>query len=183
MLDEIQTFGRTEQLFAFQHFGLDEYVDLVTLGKLSQLCATLFTAEYKPKPGLISQTFTTSTSALFAARTILRGLLEGGYFGPDGKIAQLRNHFVQRLNEIQERWPGLIDGPFGIGAMIAFTPLGGEPAIVTEFVHALFEAGVISFYAGTELSRVRFLIPAGVVSFQDIDAVTKIIEDTLVRMA
>jgi 4-aminobutyrate aminotransferase-like enzyme len=183
MLDEIQTFGRTEQLFAFQQFGLDQYVDVLTLGKLSQLCGALFTDEYKPHPGLLSQTFTSSTSALFAARTILHGMTEGGYFGPDGKIAKLHNHFVKRLKEIQDRRPDLVAGPFGLGAMIAFTPLGGEPSKVKEFVHALFEAGVISFYAGSELSRVRFLIPVGAVSFQDVDSVASIIEDTLVRMA
>jgi 4-aminobutyrate aminotransferase-like enzyme len=182
MLDEIQTFGRTEQLFAFQHFKLDEYVDVLTLGKLSQLCAALFTEEYKPKPGLLSQTFTTSTAAMFAARAILRGLLEGDYFGPDGKIARL-HHFIGRLKEIQGRHPDLIAGPFGIGAMIAFTPFGGEPSRVKEFVHALFEAGVISFYAGSDRLRVRFLIPVGAVSFRDIDAVASLIEDTLVRMA
>lgn len=40
--DEVQTFGRTERLFCFQHFGLDEFVDIATIGKLSQSCATLF---------------------------------------------------------------------------------------------------------------------------------------------
>src|SRR6185369_7682432 len=54
--DEIQTFGRTSELFAFQHFGLDEYVDIVTFGKLTQACGTLIRAEFRPKPGLISQT-------------------------------------------------------------------------------------------------------------------------------
>ena len=32
-IDEIQTFGRTSELFAFQYFGLDKYVDVVTVGK------------------------------------------------------------------------------------------------------------------------------------------------------
>ena len=32
-IDEIQTFGRTEELFAFQYFGLDDFVDVVTRGK------------------------------------------------------------------------------------------------------------------------------------------------------
>src|SRR5262249_12809926 len=33
-VDEVQTFGRTDHLFAFQHFGISEYVDVVTCGKL-----------------------------------------------------------------------------------------------------------------------------------------------------
>ena len=41
--DEVQTFGRTTRPFAFQHFGLDEFAEIVSIGKLSQVCATLFT--------------------------------------------------------------------------------------------------------------------------------------------
>lgn len=38
--DEVQTFGRTEQMFAFEHFDLGEYIDVVTVGKATQACAT-----------------------------------------------------------------------------------------------------------------------------------------------
>ena len=51
-IDEIQTFGRTSELFAYQHFGLEEYVDIVSLGKLAQVCATLFTREFGSRAGL-----------------------------------------------------------------------------------------------------------------------------------
>jgi 4-aminobutyrate aminotransferase-like enzyme len=177
--DEIQTFSRTTEIFAFQALGLDDFVDVLTLGKSAQVCATLFRAEFNPRPGLLSQTFTASTSAIHAAIVILRELLEGGYFGSSGKIAQLNEHFTMRLKEMETRRPGLVRGPFGTGAMIAFTPLGGNPEKVKQFVHALFEAGVISFFAGPDLSRVRFLVPVGAATFEDIDAVVGIIEHTL----
>jgi 4-aminobutyrate aminotransferase-like enzyme len=180
-IDEIQTFGRTEELFAFQYFGLDDFVDVVTIGKLSQVCATLFKADYNPQPGLVSQTFTGGTAALFAGRVIIRELIEGGFFGPDGKIAQYHQYFVNRLEDIQKRHPTLIAGPFGLGAMIAFTPLDGNPKKVKQFIQELFEAGVISFYGGTDLTRVRFLIPVGALTFEDIDSVANIIEETLMR--
>ncbi len=181
LLDEIQTFSRTTELFAFQHFGLDEYVDVVTVGKSAQVCATLFREDYNPKPGLLSQTFISSTSVLFAAKVIIRGLMEGDYFGTDGKIARCHDHFEKHLIRIAERHPGLVAGPFGIGAMIAFTPFNGDPDKVKRFIHALFHAGVIAFYAGHDLSRVRFLIPAGAVTLEDIDAVAAILEETLLR--
>ncbi len=180
-IDEIQTFGRTEELFAFQYFGLDDFVDVVTIGKLSQVCATLFRAHYNPQPGLVSQTFTAGTAAFFAGSVIIRELCEGGYFGPDGKIAQYHKHFVNRLESIQKRHPTLIAGPFGFGAMVAFTPLEGNPKKVKEFIQALFEAGVISFYGGTDLTRVRFLIPVGALRFEDIDNVANIVEETLMQ--
>ncbi|MBI5569020.1 MAG: aminotransferase class III-fold pyridoxal phosphate-dependent enzyme [Desulfomonile tiedjei] len=183
LLDEVQTFGRTTQLFAFQHFQLEEYVDVVTLGKLSQVCATLFRAEYAPPPGLLSQTFTGSTSAIFASRAMVKGMLEGGFFGSDGKNARLHQHFAKRLSELEERHPDLIEGPFGLGTMIAFTPFGGDPAKTNRFIHALFDAGVIAFYCGADLSRVRFLVPAGAVTFDHIDEVMGIVEETLIGVA
>ena len=183
MVDEIQTFGRSTELFAFQHFGLDRFVDVVTVGKCLQVCATFFTDEYTPKPGLLSQTFTGGTAQFFAARTILRGLTEGGFFGPEGKIARLHRHFERRLRQIEERHPGLISGPFGTGAMIAFTPFDGSFDKVKQFIQALFQDGVISFYGGSNPTRARFLIPVGAVTFDDIDAVAQIVEETLVRVS
>lgn len=181
--DEVQTFGRTTELFAYQHFGLGEYVDVVTIGKLAHVCATLFSAEFTPQPGLLSQTFTSSTAAIRAAQVIVRGLVERGYFGPDGKIARLHQHFVMRLQEMERRRPELIAGPYGIGAMIAFTPLGGDPDTVKRFVHVLFDQGVIAFYCGARSERVRFLIPAAAVTFDHIDEVCSIVERTLVNVA
>ncbi len=183
IVDEIQTFGRTTELFAFRHFALDQFVDVVTVGKLTQVCLTLFSEEFTPQPGLLSQTFTGGTAAIHAARAIVTGLLDGGYFGSDGKIAQLHDHFVARLSGIGDRHPGLITGPFGIGAMIAFTPFGGNPTKVKQFIHALFDGGVISFYCGSDYSRVRFLLPMGAVTFEHIDEVSAIVESTLVKVA
>lgn len=183
IIDEIQTFGRTTELFAFQHFGLDRYVDVVTLGKAALVCATLFTHEFKPRPGLLSQTFTSGTAAIMACQIIVQGLLSGGYFGPDGKIAGIHVHFMRRLKELQRRLPGLITGAHGAGAMIAFTPFEGDPDKVKKFIHALYDAGVICFYAGSDLLRVRFLIPVAAVTLDDIDSVIAIIEKTLAAMA
>lgn len=183
MIDEIQTFGRTPELFAFQHFGLDEYADVVTIGKLSQVCATLYREEFRPPSGLISQTFTASTSAIYAARVILNSLLSGGYFGPSGKILALHAHFEKRLRGIESRQPGRLEGPYGIGAMVVFTVFGGDLDATRKFLHALFEAGVIGFLAGKCPSRVRFLIPFGVVNLDEIDDVLEIVERVLEEVA
>ena len=81
LVDEVQSFGRTSAPFAFQHFELDPYVDIVTIGKMTQVCATLFRDSFNPKPGLISQTFTSSNSAIAAAGVILDVLENGDLFG------------------------------------------------------------------------------------------------------
>lgn len=180
-VDEVQTFGRLPSLFAYQHFGLEEFADIVSIGKLSLVCATLFNKEHAPRPGLLSQTFISSSSAIHAAIVLLDELLHGNYFGPNGKIVQLHNYFVGKLQAIAARHPKLLHGPFGIGAMIAFTPFDGDTKKTTECIHALFEAGLICFIAGTSPSRIRFLIPVGAITKEDIDAAAVIIENTLLK--
>ncbi|MEW6351957.1 MAG: aminotransferase class III-fold pyridoxal phosphate-dependent enzyme [Thermodesulfobacteriota bacterium] len=183
MVDEIQTFGRTEGLFAYQHFGLDEFVDVVTVGKLLQVCASLFSEKYRPGPGLLSQTFSASTSAIFAARTILSRLLAGDFFGADGKNSLVHKRFVQRLQETEARHLDLVEGPYGLGAMIAFTAFKGDAQKVKAFVQALFAAGVIAFFCGSEVTRVRFLVPVAAITLDQIDEVAAIVERVLLEVA
>lgn len=179
IIDEIQTFGRTSHLFAFQYFELQDYVDIVTIGKLSQVCATLFRKELKPRPGLLSQTFTASTAAITAGKVIINSLINDGYLGPEGKIVHIHKRFLKHFQQIEKKYPHLIQGPYGIGAMIAFTPLNGEFESVTQFIHRLFHAGVIAFIAGHHPTRVRFLVPLGAITDHDIDNVAKIVEEVL----
>ncbi len=209
VVDEVQTFGRTSQVFAFQHFGLGGMVDIVTVGKCLQACATLFTDAYKPGPGLISQTFTGATGSLHAARWIVKQFgtgvvqnagdgeeiaegasktrLEVGssrgtrarLFGPDGRVMQVHRHFVRRFEEMAVRHPGWVKGPYGIGGMVAFTPFDGDEKKVKALLMRMYEEGVIGFVAGAGPSRVRFLPPVGVVSDEEIDAVCAVVENSL----
>jgi 4-aminobutyrate aminotransferase-like enzyme len=180
-IDEVQTFGRTTQLFAYQHFRLEDYVDLVSIGKLSQVCATLFRASLKPKPGLLSQTFTSSTIALQTSYWIIQQLLSDHFYGPSGKLVHLHDRFEEHFKRLEAQWPDHIRGPYGVGAMVIFTPFDGEVQQVARFVQNLFQAGVISFVAGSNPTRVRFLIPAGVMTLEDVDAVIQIVEKVLAQ--
>ena len=180
--DEVQSFCRTTRPFAFQHFGLDKLVDLVTIGKISQVCATLFTDDYNPKPGLISQTFTGSTWAMYAAHAIVSGLIENGNFGSDGRNVQLHNHFAAGLKAIGEKHPGSISGPHGVGGMVAFTPFDGSAEVAKDLVNRMFHAGLMSFMAGGDPSRVRFLMPLGCVTEAHIDMACQIIENVVSEM-
>jgi 4-aminobutyrate aminotransferase-like enzyme len=182
LVDEVQTFTRSTELFAYQYFGLDEYVDIVWLGKASQVCATLYRKDFNPKPGLLSQTYTASTTALAAGKYILNHLLEGGYYGEGGKIAKLHQYVRGKLQAIAEKHPDLVSGPYGIGAMCAFTPLGGNPEIVKKFTNALYANGVMGFFAGSDPLRFRFLLPFCVVTEQDIDTVMNVVEKTLLEV-
>ena len=179
IVDEVQTFGRTSKLFAFHHFEVEDLVDIVTIGKLSQVCATLWKAEYNPRSGMLSQTFTSSSTAIQVAKKMIHLMIKEKFFGPEGKNMLINHHFSQNLSEISKKHPQLVRGPYGLGAMIAFTPLDGEMKRVIQFGYNLFHAGVLSFIAGKDPTRIRLLIPVGVVTPEDINTVTKIIEETL----
>lgn len=177
--DEVQSFGRLPALFAYQYLGLESFIDIVTIGKLSQVCGTLFRKDVRPKQGLLSQTFTASTSAIRAALIIVKSLMDGHFYGPNGRIVAIHNRFVNHFKAIASRHPQLMSGPYGTGCMLAFTPYDGHSHRVHRFVHSLFDAGVIGFVAGSNPTRARFLVPAGAVTDEDIDRVAEIIEKTL----
>jgi acetylornithine aminotransferase len=180
--DEVQSFARTHELFAFQHFKLDKLVDIVAIGKNSQVCATFFTDDHKPKPGLISQTFTGSSTQISSSLWILNQITTGGYLGKDGKIEQLHQRFKGHLEKMAVKHPGKIKGPWGIGAMVAMTLFDGDETKTKNFTMKLFDNGVLSFMAGSAPARVRFLMPVLAVKMEDIDNVCALIEKTLGEM-
>lgn len=177
--DEVQTFGRTSELFAFQYFKLDEFVDIVCVGKNSQVCSTLFNKEHAPSPGLISQTFTTSSSTVAAGQYILDQLAGDEYIGENGKNMKFHKHFKKHLEALNKKYPTKIEGPYGIGAMVAMTIFGGSAEKTKEFTLKLFDNGVMGFMAGGNPTRLRFLIPSGAIETHHIDEVAAIIEQTL----
>ncbi len=179
-VDEIQTFGRTGELFAYQKFSLHEYVDVVTIGKMLQSCMVLFTAEYNPKPGLVAGTFSGSTAALRTGRRVLEILDEGKFLGRDGKIEKLSRYFMGRLEHLMSHsCQSLIAEVRGIGGMIAFLPFDGTMDDIKSVLMRLFDLGVIAFYCGHGPFLIRFLPPLGVMAERDIDRVTQLIEQAL----
>ncbi len=182
--DEVQTFGRLESLFAFNHFDLAEHIDVVTVGKLLQACMTLYTEELNPKPGLVAGTFTGSFVALRTGRRILEMLTKDGYYGPLGKIAKLSKHFKTGIEKLKSgTCEGLIGEVRVIGGMIGFGVLGQTLDDTKKFLMQLFENGVVAFYAGHDPYVVRCLPPFGVMTEAEIDVGLAVIEKTLLSLA
>ncbi len=182
-IDEVQTFARTNKLFTFQYFGLDKHADVVAIGKNSQVCATFFKDDHKPKPGLMSQTFTGSSSQIAASYYVINEIVNGDYMGEGGKIDKLHARFKSNLEKIAKKHPEKLSGPFGIGAMVAMSVFKGDEAKTKAFTFKLFENGVLSFMAGGHpTARVRFLMPVLVTEEKHIDEVCSIIEKTLEAM-
>ncbi|MHC5022519.1 MAG: aminotransferase class III-fold pyridoxal phosphate-dependent enzyme [Planctomycetota bacterium] len=182
-IDEVQSFGRTESMFYFEQLDLGEYIDVVTVGKLSQVCACLYTEAMNPKPGLLSGTFIGSTVGLQVGRRALERLRDGGYYGREGRIAELQRAFREHAQAMVEKHPDwfspvphpsglerVATGFFGgVGGMMRLTPFGGERQPIVDALFAMFEDGVIAFYCGHGPYHLRFLAPVGVHIFNIIE--------------
>lgn len=181
--DEVQTFMRTGEFFAYETLGFGDYVDVVTVAKTLQTGATFFTEEFNPKPGLISGTFSGSSVSLAAGLAIIEHLDKNGYMGPGGKIKGVHNKFVAMLNKLNETsCKGLLQDAAGLGLMVAVTPLDGSREKMLSLVHTLFKNGILSFGCGKGPYKLRFLLPA-ILTDQDIESAGKIIEKSILELA
>ncbi|GAB4545623.1 MAG: aspartate aminotransferase family protein [Phycisphaerales bacterium] len=188
--DEVQTFGRTSRPYAFDHYGLGEYVDVCCVGKMTQVCATLYTDEYNPKPGLLSGTFLGSSAGLRAGRSILERLTSGDYYGEDGRIMRHHARFREHVHALAQKHPewfppvhGVPEHAGGVGAMMRFTPFGGDKDALLKLCKQLFLDGVIAFYCGHGPYHVRFLPPLGVMDESTWSEVFEIVEKSMGEVA
>lgn len=181
--DEIQTFSRTSRPFAFQHFGLDEHVDLVNVGKCTQVCFTLFTDEWAPQPGLIAQTFTGSSSSIKAAQFVIDTFADGDLYGESGRVMALSGRIRGRIEAMAKAHPGWVSGPYGLGAMIAFQPFAGTMDEAKAVCTELYERGVVAFLCGRSKARVRFLPSVPALTDAQADEACDILEASLSAVA
>jgi acetylornithine/N-succinyldiaminopimelate aminotransferase len=184
-VDEIQTFGRTGELFAFQRLNLAEYVDVVTVGKLLQNSAVLFRKEYQPDPGLISGTFAGTTVGMAVGRRIVEKLLQENYFGSEGKIAVLEQHTREGLARLQAETSGAIRAVSGIGAMWAFEPTRASHEGIRALLQECYRNGLILYYAGVGEGpyRVRMFLPGGVATVNDVDEALRILRFSMAQLS
>ena len=67
--------------------------------------------------------------------------------------------------------------------MVAFTPFDGELERSKEMVNRLYHAGLMSFIAGSDPVRIRFLMPLGSVEEGHIELACQIIEQVAEEMS
>jgi acetylornithine/N-succinyldiaminopimelate aminotransferase len=180
--DEVQTFLRTGEAYAFQTLGIGDYIDLCTVAKTIQLGATLYTEEYNPKPGLIAGTFAGGTAALAAGNAVIDEM-NSGYYGAGGKVEKIHQKFAQEMNKlINGSCKGLLEDVDGLGLMMAVTPFSGDKDKVNKLIKVLFTNGLMTYNCGKKPMRVRFLLPA-VITDKDIEAAARIFEKSVLEVA
>jgi 4-aminobutyrate aminotransferase-like enzyme len=179
--DEVQTFSRTGELFAFETLDLGDYVDLCTIAKTAQVGVTLYTEEMNPAPGLIAGTFSGASGALAAGIESLNMLKEGNYFGTSGRVAEIHKRMIHGLQKLGETTlAGKIQDAEGMGLMMAFTPFDGKKETVEKLLKVFFKNGLIAFSCGKDPVRIRMLVPI-VITNQEIDRALALIEQSMLE--
>lgn len=192
--DEVQTFGRTEKMFCFDALGLGEYVDVACVGKMSQVCAAMYTEQYNPQAGLLSGTFLGSSVGLKAGIEILSQLRDGDYYNrPDGTKGRIAHHHqlfrdhVAALARKHPDWFGhnhrVHDIASGFGGMLRMTPFRGEKDPIMKLCRACFDEGLILFYCGHDPYHIRMLPPLGVMQDEHWPRVFEILERAMSKVA
>ena len=181
IFDEVQSFSRTTQPFAFQHYGLDEFADIVTIGKITQVCATLYRESFKPTAPILSQTFTGSSSSIAAGLAMLDALEDAGCYGVDGANAKRHEYFAAGLQKLSSKYPNLIRGPYGECMMVAFTPGDGSFDQAKSLMTTMYEIGLLGFVCGANPTRIRFLPPPATTTNEHIDAALVLLEQALIK--
>lgn len=191
--DEVQTFGRTEKMFCFGALGLGEYVDVACVGKMSQVCAAMYTEQYNPQPGLLSGTFLGSSAGLKAGIEILSRLRDGDFYnkadGTKGRIAQHHQAFRDHVAALAKKHPDWFghnhrvhDIAGGFGGMMKFTPFKGEKDPIMKLCRACFDEGLVLFYCGHDPYHVRMLPPLGAMQPEHWDTVFEILERAMSKV-
>jgi 4-aminobutyrate aminotransferase-like enzyme len=181
-VDEVQTFARTGELFAFQTLELENLVDVVTLGKVLQASAVLFTHAYNPRPGLIAGTYAGSSVGMAVGARIIERLQEEGYLGPEGRVSVLGRRIEKRFESLRKRLPRAVGPRSGIGAMHAFVPFDGSAALAGRVIREAYDAGVILLTAGNDPTKIRILPPLNATD-EELEAAFTMLEKALRQVA
>ena len=100
-------------------------------------------------------------------------------FGEAGKNVELGNYFRQALEQLSSKYPKKIQGPFGCGMMVAFTPGDGSFEQAKALMTIMYEDGILGFVCGANPTRIRFLPPPVVTTKEHIDLAIQLLDRSL----
>ena len=174
IFDEVQTgIGRTGKIFAYQHYGVEP--DVMTLAKalgngvpIGAIVAKGKAADVL-KPGLHASTFGGNPLVTRAGVEVMRIVSDESFLR---EVERKGEYLRKRLEELRDRFPGVIDYVRGKGLMVG--AVCKIPCV--DIVKSALEKGlIINCTAGNVL---RF-VPPLVITEEEIDYGLKILEEVL----
>lgn len=177
--DEIQTGGRMVNTFRYRDLGLGSFIDIITLGKMTQICSTIFTHELNPKPGLLNQTYAGSSAVLGAANASLELMNSSKFYGKNNQLDKTTKALTLELTKLSKKYPQKIGNVRQYGGMFAFQYMDGSKEVTMQLLNKLIENGLVSFFCGHGPYFVRFLPPIPVLKQSHIKEAIKILENTI----
>ncbi len=174
IFDEVQTgIGRTGELFAYQHYGVEP--DVMTLAKalgngvpIGAIVAKGKAAEVL-KPGLHASTFGGNFLSTRAGVEVMKIMTEPGFLD---RVKEKGNYLKNRLEELVSQFPQLLEGVRGVGMMLGIVCKTPCSDIVAS---ALDKGLIINCTAGKVL---RFLPPL-TIEKEEIDYGVEILKEVL----
>jgi 4-aminobutyrate aminotransferase-like enzyme len=161
-------------------------IDVLTVGKMTQACATLFTEEFNPKPGLLSGTFTGETVAFRVGSRVLQRLRDGALprrLGLQRPPPTPSSASTPPISSPGTRTGSRLSRPSAAGeTMMRLTAFGGEKSKINAACKACLDEGVIVFYCGHGPFHLRLLPPLGVFKDADWPRVFAVIERALAKV-
>ena len=168
IFDEVQTgMGRTGTLFAHEQLGVvpDIMTAAKALGNGLPIGAMLTTDKIAASLGVgtHASTFGGNPVAAAAAVAVLKTMLAPGFFE---EVAATSRYFIDRLQELADRYPALATGVRGLGMLLGLVLTEKGRSHGQDMVQKLFERGVLINFAGMRVLR---FIPPLTVSREEID--------------
>ena len=178
-IDEVQTFARSREIFAFQQFNLSQYIDLCTVGKALNISCVIYTDAFKQGQGL-GGTFQAPIASLIFAHDLLRLLKQGNMLGENGRLARLENDIrtmfegVAQVNPLKKCHFSIR----GIGTMWALSFAQEDQNLISRLIQDLYQNGIILWRAGRRNHCLRMLFPVTITN-DHLDQIQSIFVATL----
>lgn len=152
ILDEVQTgVGISGTWWTHEQFDLPHAPDMVCFGKKMQMGGFFCTEDWNiTQFGRMYQTRNGDRARAAIALTTLRTIERDGLLE---RVRRVGGLFLQRIEELAERFPKLITEPRGRGLMLAFDL--PTTAARDEFLKRALNRGIFATYTGSRSVRLR----------------------------
>jgi 4-aminobutyrate aminotransferase len=174
VVDEVQSgMGRTGELFAYQHWGIEPDIICLAKGLASGMPLGAFVASAEHMswaPGSHGSTFGGNPVACVAALKTLDLLQEG----LTENAARVGAHLLEGLRELSGDLPGRVTGVRGLGLMLAIDLKDGRTA--TAVIENAFRRGLLLLTCGSRSVRI---CPPLVISREEAETGLLLLRQTL----